>query len=144
MRRPTMRDERGAASIFVLGMSVVLLVCAGLVVDGGLAINARMRVADDAEQAARAGADSIDLDILRAGGGLVVNKSLAAQRAADYLGTRGYTPDEYDLDVDGQTVSVTVSDTTDTMILGVVNIDTYPVHAAATATAETEPDAAGP
>lgn len=138
------RDERGAASIFVLGMSVVLLVCAGLVVDGGLAINARMRVADDAEQASRVGADSINLEVLRAGGGLVIDKDLAARRSASYLRSRGYTPGQYSLNVDGETVSVTVRDTTDTMILGVVGIDTYDVEAAASATPETEPDAAGP
>lgn len=142
MRR--VRDERGAASIFVLGMSVVLLVCAGLVVDGGLAINARMRVADDAEQASRVGADSINLDILRAGGGVVIDQGLAAQRSAEYLSSRGYTPGQYSLNVEGETVSVTVRDTTDTMILGVVGIDTYDVEAAASATPETEPDAAGP
>ncbi len=136
--------ERGAASIFVLGMSVVLLVCAGLVVDGGLAINARMRVADDAEQASRVGADSINLDILRAGGGVVIDRDLAAQRSADYLSSRGYTPGQYSLDVEGETVSVTVRDKTDTMILGVVGIDTYNVEAAASATPETEADAAGP
>ncbi len=135
------RNERGAASIFVIGMSIILLVCAGLVVDGGLAINARMRVADDAEQASRVGADSINLDILRAGGGVVIDQDLAAQRSADYLSSRGYTPGQYSLNVDGETVSVTVRDTTDTMILGVVGIDTYDVEAAASATPETEPDA---
>ena len=138
------RDQRGAASIFVLGMSVVLLVCAGLVVDGGLAINARMRVADDAEQASRVGADSINLDVLREGGGVEIDPGLAAQRSADYLSSRGYTPGQYSLNVEGQTVSVTLRDTTDTMILGVVGIDTYDVGAAASATPETEPDAAGP
>ena len=66
------RSERGAASVFVVGMSVMLFVCAGLVVDGGLAINARMKVADDAEQASRIGADTLDLlhrasDLVRAG-----------------------------------------------------------------------------
>jgi len=142
MKRPS--DERGAASIFVLGMSVVLMVCAGLVVDGGLAINARMRVADDAEQASRVGADSINLDILRAGGGVVIDPGLAAQRSADYLSSRGYSPGQYSLDVQGETVSVTVHDTTNTMILGLVGIDTYDVQAAASATPETEPDAAGP
>lgn len=138
------RDERGSASIFVLGMSIVLMVCAGLVVDGGLAINARMRVADDAEQASRVGADSINLDILRAGGGIVIDPDLAAQRSADYLNGRGYTPGQYSLDIEGETVSVTVRDTTDTMILGLVGIETYDVGAAASATPETEQDPAGP
>ena len=134
----TRRSERGSASIFVLGMSVVLMVCAGLVVDGGLAINARMQVADDAEQASRVGADSIDLAILRSGGGIVIDPGLAAQRSAEYLNGRGYAPGQYSLDIVGETVSVTVRDTTDTMILGLVGIDAYDVEAAASATPETE------
>ncbi len=134
------RDERGSASIFVLGMSIVLMVCAGLVVDGGLAINARMRVADDAEQASRIAADSIDEPLLRSGGAIVIDPDLAAQRSADYLSGRGYAPGQYSLDIDGENVSVTVRDTTDTMILGVVGIDTYDVEAAASATPETEPE----
>lgn len=138
------RLERGAASIFVLGMSVVLLVCAGLVVDGGLAINARMRVADDAEQASRVGADSIDLDTLRSGGGLVIDTDLAKQRSANYLSSRGYTPGQFSLTINGDTVSVTVRDTTNTMILGVVGIDKYDVQASASATPETQKDQAGP
>lgn len=134
------RDERGSASIFVLGMSIVLMVCAGLVVDGGLAINARMRVADDAEQASRIAADSIDEPLLRSGGAIEIDPALAAQRSADYLNGRGYTPAQYSLEIEGETVSVTVRDTTDTMILGVVGIDTYDVEAAASAEPETEPE----
>lgn len=134
------RDERGSASIFVLGMSVVLMVCAGLVVDGGLAINARMRVADDAEQASRIAADSIDEPLLRSGGAIEIDPDLAAQRSADYLNGRGYSAGQYSLDIDGETVSVTVRDTTDTMILGLVGIDTYDVEAAASAIPETEPE----
>lgn len=137
-------DERGAASIFVLGMSVVLMVCAGLVVDGGLAINARMRVADDAEQASRVGADSIDIATFRSGGGIVIDPDLAAQRSADYLGSRGYTPAQFSLEIVGEAVSVTVRDKTDTMILGIVGIDSYDVEAAATATPETEAEPPGP
>ena len=55
------RDERGSATVFVIGFALILFLCAGLVIDGGLAINKRMRIADDAEQAARIGADSINV-----------------------------------------------------------------------------------
>ncbi|MFI7127443.1 pilus assembly protein TadG-related protein [Nonomuraea sp. NPDC050153] len=61
-------SERGSMSVFTVLFSVVVFLLAGLLVDGGAAINARLRAADVAEQAARAGADEIDVDHLRATG----------------------------------------------------------------------------
>ena len=138
-------DERGMATLFVVGMAVLLLVCAGLVVDGGLAINARMRAADDAEQAARVAADSIDVDVLRNGGDVVINPTLARQRAADYLNGRGYTPAQYRVDVlpDGA-VGVDVENTTTTLLLGLVGVHQYEVGAGAVAVPETEQQGVGP
>ncbi len=52
-------------SVFTVLFSVVVFLLAGLLVDGGSAINARLRANDIAEQAARAGADQIDVDHLR-------------------------------------------------------------------------------
>jgi Flp pilus assembly protein TadG len=133
------RDEAGSAAVFVIGMAIVLFVCAGLVIDGGLAINARMRVADDAEQASRVGADSLDIDQLRATGAVVIDEPLARQRAAKYLEDRGYAPGQFEVDPQGGTVAVTVHDTTSTIILGLVNIPKFNVSASATATPETGP-----
>ena len=62
------RDDRGSMSIFTVIFSVVVFLLAGLLVDGGAAINARLRAADVAEQAARAAADQIDVEYLRATG----------------------------------------------------------------------------
>ena len=49
MRRAAVRrgDESGTATAFVVGFAIVLLACAGLVIDGGTALNARMTLADD-------------------------------------------------------------------------------------------------
>ncbi|GIH74393.1 pilus assembly protein TadG-related protein [Planobispora longispora] len=52
-------------SVFTVLFSLVVFLLAGLLVDGGAAINARLRAADVAEQAARAGADQIDVEYLR-------------------------------------------------------------------------------
>jgi hypothetical protein len=60
--------ERGSMSVFTVLFSVVVFLLAGLLVDGGAAINARLRAADVAEQAARAGADRIDVEHLRTTG----------------------------------------------------------------------------
>jgi Flp pilus assembly protein TadG len=140
MRLQRRRREKGSATVFVLGMSIVLFICAGLVVDGGLAINARMRVADDAEQASRVGADSINLDVLRAGGGVEIDPDLAQQRASNYLQDRGYGVGQYAIEVDGGTVSVEVRDISETKILRAFGIiDQYDVQAGAVSVPETGP-----
>ncbi len=134
------RSERGAASVFVVGMSVMLFVCAGLVVDGGLAINARMKVADDAEQASRIGADTLDLDALRSDQGVIrIDEVEAGQRAAAFLAARGYAGNQYTVVVDFDSVTVTVRDTVDSMILQIVSIPRFDVAASATSTPQTGP-----
>ncbi|WP_236668055.1 MULTISPECIES: TadE/TadG family type IV pilus assembly protein [unclassified Nonomuraea] len=60
--------ERGSMSVFTVLFSVVVFLLAGMLVDGGAAINARLRASDVAEQAARAGADQVDVDHLRTTG----------------------------------------------------------------------------
>jgi hypothetical protein len=55
-------------SVFVVIFSAAVFLLAGLLVDGGAAINARLKAADIAEQAARAAADLIDVEALRATG----------------------------------------------------------------------------
>ena len=134
------RREAGSATVFVLGMSIVLFICAGLVVDGGLAITARLRVADDAEQASRVGADSINLEVLRAGGGIEIDPNLAQQRASNYLQDRGYGVGQFDIEVDGDTVRVQVRDISETKILRALGIiDQYDVRAGAVSEPETGP-----
>src|SRR5690606_33869977 len=102
--------ERGGATIFVLSMSVILMLCAGLVIDGGMGINARMRVADDAEQAARAGANAVDITQLRAGGALVIDPGLARLYAQDFLQARGYGTSQFSVAVTADSVQVEVRD----------------------------------
>jgi Flp pilus assembly protein TadG len=60
--------DRGTVSIFTVIFALFVILLAGLLVDGGLAIHARQRAADIAEQGARAAADDIDLTDLRATG----------------------------------------------------------------------------
>jgi Flp pilus assembly protein TadG len=126
------RDERGAATAFFLMLVVVLFACAGLVFDGGSALNARMKLADVAEQAARAGADKIDVEALRNSGTLQVDTQAARQAAADWMRAAGYRDAHVDIDADGR-VSVTGSATGNTQILGLVGFSTFTVHATATA-----------
>ncbi|RLV56876.1 hypothetical protein D9V41_03645 [Aeromicrobium phragmitis] len=133
--------ERGAATVFVVGMSIVLLVCAGLVVDGGMGIAARMRVADDAEQASRVAADSINLELLRETGEIAINPALARQRAESYLMDRGYSPGRFEvLPASDQSVRVEVRGTSETYLLKLIGINSYEVAARATSSPQTGPE----
>lgn len=135
------RDERGAATVFILGFAIVLLACAGLVVDGGTAINERMKLADNTEQAARAGAQAIDLTALREDN-VVRLDPVAARAAADgYLAGIGYSNYSADVvrDADGQYTSVRVvaKDTVPTTMLRLIHIGSFDINATATAQAVT-------
>ncbi|GAA2085549.1 hypothetical protein GCM10009780_25570 [Actinomadura alba] len=62
--------DRGTVAMFTVIFALFVILLAGLLVDGGLAIHARQRAADIAEQAARAAADDIDVGLLRTTGEL--------------------------------------------------------------------------
>jgi Flp pilus assembly protein TadG len=80
MSRP--RSDRGTVAMFTSIFALFVLVLAGLLVDGGLAIHARQRAADIAEQAARAAADDIDLNYLRrTGRAQILRSAEPCQRA---------------------------------------------------------------
>lgn len=135
------RDERGSATVFVIGFTIVLFLCAGLVIDGGLAINKRMRIADDAEQAARIGADSIDVEEFRRSETLVIDQGLARQRIGAYLGDLGYASGNWNNDVTADGVSVQVRDSSKTYILNLFGVE-FPVRASAEAVPDTGQDPA--
>ncbi len=130
------RDERGSATVFVIGFALILFLCAGLVIDGGLAINKRMRVADDAEQAARIGADSIDVEAFRRNETLTIDQQLARQRISGYLGDLGYGSGNWTAEIGAGDVSVQVRDQSKTYILNLFNVK-FPVRASAEAVPDT-------
>jgi Flp pilus assembly protein TadG len=61
------RGDRGTLSLFVVLFTPVVVLLAGLLVDGGIAINAKERAADVAQQAARAGVNDLNVATLRSG-----------------------------------------------------------------------------
>jgi Flp pilus assembly protein TadG len=133
--RSRRRSQRGSATVFMLGFAAVLMVGAGLVVDGGLALNKRSQLTDDAEQAARSGANAIDVNALRSSGVLTVDPDQATAVATDFLSQRGYT--NISVVVNGNEVSASAEASVDTAILSLVGIDTFTVRGDATATPET-------
>lgn len=129
------RGERGSATVFVLGFATVLMVGAGLVVDGGLALNKRSQLTDDAEQAARVGANAIDIPTLRNRNVVAIDEGQAVSQATAFLAARGYT--NIDVRVNGIQVTVSADSKVDTVILGLIGIPSFPVHGDAVAEPET-------
>jgi Flp pilus assembly protein TadG len=122
--------ERGSATIFVVGFSLVLFAGAGLAIDGGRAINARDKATDVAEQAARAGADQLDQGALRDLGTVVLDQEAARFRADSFVTVAGYGPTT---STNANTVTVRVSATYRTALLGIIGINSIDVSGIATA-----------
>ena len=87
--------DRGSITAYLLIMTVALVVLAGLVLDGGAALTAHGTAADTAQQAARAGADALDEQSLRATtpAGLTTNPAAAREAAAAVLAAADVTGD---------------------------------------------------
>ncbi len=125
-------DERGAISTFVAVIALALLMAAGLAVDGGRKVAALREAGHIADNAARAGAQAIDIDTLRTAGVTLVDPDEANTRASDYLAAVGHTGQ---IEVAADTVTVTVSVSVEPVLLPV---GTITVTATETATAVTE------
>src|SRR3954468_13031547 len=98
---------------------IALLAIAGLVVDGGYVLAARRAAFDEAEEAARAGAQAIDVDSLRRGGAVVVVPDEARQRALAYLARSGHAGS---VEVSGDRVTVHVRFEQPMVLLGLVGV----------------------
>lgn len=78
--------DRGSISALVVGLVMTFIACAGLAVDGGRMVAARIRVSDQAENAARTGAQAltdIRLGVPR------IEPRRATQLASAYLASLG-------------------------------------------------------
>jgi Flp pilus assembly protein TadG len=110
-----LRNETGAVSTFLAVIALALLMAAGLVVDGGHKINALREASHLADNAARAGAQAVDLDTLRTNGDLLLLSDQAEQQARDYLAAVRQTA--IAVVVDGNTITVTVELTVNPVLL---------------------------
>jgi Flp pilus assembly protein TadG len=129
MRNRFRRDDSGQATVFVVAFAVVLLVLAGLVVDGGLAINARQRVTDDVEQAARAGAREIQVETLRENGTVLIDPDAARAAAARFLAARKYPASGVRITADPEHVEVEATIQQKTALLSLIFFNSFTVTA---------------
>ncbi|MDI6106041.1 pilus assembly protein TadG-related protein [Actinoplanes sp. NEAU-A12] len=117
---------------FVVLLSVVLVAVAGLVLDAGLAISAKVQALDMAQSAARAGAQQLDLYAYRTRGVARLDTGRAASTARSWLASAGVSGDA---SATATTVTVTVRRTTRTQLMQLVGVRSLNVSATATATA---------
>lgn len=125
-------DDRGQVSVFLTLVVVALIAVAGLVLDGGLALSAKVAALEAAQSAARAGAQEIDLVLFRTRGLARLDPARATASARGWLAAADATGQ---VQATESTVTVTVEDTTDTQLLRLVGLAHLRVSATATATA---------
>jgi hypothetical protein len=126
---PSLRDS-GQVTAFVVMITSALVMVAGLVLDGGLILSARLRALNQAQEAARAGAQAIDLATYRATGTITLDPPKAVAAARAYLAGIDAAGDAH---VAGDQITVTVRRVQATQILGIVGVGHVTVHGTAAA-----------
>jgi hypothetical protein len=119
------RADQGRVSAFVVVLTLGILALAGLTLDGGLALAAKVEANGQAEAAARAGAQAIDLGLYRTSNQLQLVPAQAVANAQSYLAAVGASGT---VTVSGDTVTVTVTAAQNTQLLGMVGISSLTVH----------------
>lgn len=128
-RIPVGSDQRGIALMWTTYLIVALLAVAALVLDGGYTMAAKREAMNDAEQAARVGADALDEAALR-NGSTAVSPGAAVVAAESYLARAGASGS---VRVDGGTVTVVVAGRRDTLLLSAVGVNSLEYRAEASA-----------
>ena len=125
-------SESGQSIVWAAVMLPLLLAVVGLAADGGLVFNARLRLQQVADGAARAGATQVDDYAYRASGGAaIVLDQIRAQRvASDYLAGSGLDL-AGTVDADGRRVVVSVTQEAPTGFLRIVGIESVRISASA-------------
>jgi hypothetical protein len=123
--------DAGQVTPFVVTMALALLLVAGLVLDGGLALSAKVQALDTAAAAARAGAEELDLVAYRTRDVVQLDPVRAAATAQGWLASAGVIGTAT---ATTTTVTVTVLRTSRTQLLQLIGVTELHVSATATAT----------
>ncbi len=138
----TRPGQRGSVAVFTVLFAIAVVLLTALIVDGGVAMNARERAADIAEQAARAAAGDIDVAVLRSTGAATIAPgacTAASQLVQQYArgssaGVDALTSAAMDAcTVGADTATVQVTITTRPLIPGVLGDFTETARESATA-----------
>jgi hypothetical protein len=124
------RPEDGTVTAFVVTFMIALLAAVGLVLDGGMILAARRQAINEAEAAARAGAQAIDPGSLRSGSAPALDPATAQTDVQEYLASTGHSGTAQ---VKGDAVTVHVTFTRSMSILGILDLQSVTIRGGATA-----------
>lgn len=128
--KPERRRDTGSATAFIVIMTIALIVVAGLVLDGGLALSAKATAMDVAQAAARDGADQLNLTEYRNGADPLIDPAAAERAAETWIREAGYSGTA---SADSDSITVTVHTTQSTQLLSIVGVNQLRLSASATA-----------
>lgn len=133
---PAQTREEGSIVIFTVMFSIVLLALLGLAIDGGRAMAAKESAIDEAEQAARAGANILSRSALYSG--QVRENPIGAIIAAEmYMRKSGHPGIA---GVYGRTVVASITPyRIPTTFLSIIGINTFTISASSSATSVAGP-----
>ena len=134
------RDERGQASVLLVGVLLIGLMFVGLAIDGARMFTARRDLQNVADSAALAGASALDEHTYRESGGAAVRlDSASARQAVDDVLRRSSLPASVQVDVavTDDRVSVRIARPVRPLFLGLVGIGPELIGAHATASPQT-------
>jgi hypothetical protein len=125
-------SDRGALSLMIVVLFVALAMLAGVVVDGGAKLTADENAVSLAQEAARAGATTVNVSSAYGSGSFVVDEQQALAAARSYLDSAG--AHDYQVSAVGsQAIRVTVTITEPTRFLSMIGIGSYTCTGTATA-----------
>ena len=107
-------------TLFTCLLTVAMLILIGLVVDGGYVLAARRRAIDEANGAARAGAEALAPSSYRTSGSLDLDPAAADAAAQSYLAAAGHSGI---VTVNGNDVTVTLNFDQPMSLLRIIGID---------------------
>jgi hypothetical protein len=130
--RERLRDDAGQVTPFAVVMITALLLVAGLVLDAGTALSAKVQALDIAQAAARAGAQQLNLPVYRTTGVAELDPARAERAARNWLASARV---EGDAAATTAVVTVTVRRASRTQLLQLVGIRELGLTATASARA---------
>jgi len=131
------RSDRGSVTLWMLGLSLLLLLFGGLVIDFWRALALQRELAAIADSASVAAASGIDEQHYRLTGEVVIEPDRAVTLGADYVGAQdaGLLDLAISTATDGSTVTVLVVDELELGLMGVFVDQSEPLTVTAEATA---------
>lgn len=138
--------QRGSVTIWGIGLTLMLALFAGLVIDVWRVFAERQDLAGMADSATIAGATAIDIAHLNDTGEVILDPDAAEQRAAEYLaGQDGWSAEITSVifgSPDGATITVNLQKDVDFTLLGPLLPGEAPLHISVTSLAS--PNVVGP